>query len=98
MYIFAGAKTGDYHNDMNNENFMKWVNDQLLPNMPEKSVLVVDNASYHNVPIKLTNQHNQHMFFLLKLVFLQVLGHLKPISFYKMKFFDRYYIYFVMQK
>lgn len=37
---------------MNNENFMTWVQKQLLPNLPERSVLVIDNAAYHNVPIK----------------------------------------------
>ncbi|KAI4455528.1 hypothetical protein MML48_9g00004442 [Holotrichia oblita] len=48
----SGAKSGDYHQDMNHENFMKWVKKQLLPNLPPKNVLVVDNASYHNVQIE----------------------------------------------
>ncbi|CAH1975548.1 unnamed protein product [Acanthoscelides obtectus] len=53
LLIFkSGTKTGDYHNEMNSKNFMIWVERQLLPNLPERSVLVVDNASYHNVPIK----------------------------------------------
>ncbi|KAJ8936083.1 hypothetical protein NQ314_012492 [Rhamnusium bicolor] len=43
------AKSGDYHDDMNHANFSKWVETQLIPNLPERSVLVVDNASYHNV-------------------------------------------------
>lgn len=34
---------------MNHANFMMWVETQLIPNLPERSVLVVDNASYHNV-------------------------------------------------
>lgn len=34
---------------MNHNNFMKWVETQLIPNLPPQSVLVVDNASYHNV-------------------------------------------------
>lgn len=37
---------------MNHANFMKWVETQLLPNLPRNSVLVVDNASYHNVTVK----------------------------------------------
>lgn len=37
---------------MNHKNFMTWVEKQLLPNLPPKSVLVVDNAAYHNVPVK----------------------------------------------
>lgn len=36
---------------MNFTNFSKWVNTQLLPNLPPKSVLVIDNASYHNVSL-----------------------------------------------
>lgn len=34
---------------MNHHNFIKWVETQLIPNLPPKSVLVVDNAAYHNV-------------------------------------------------
>ncbi|XP_056630789.1 uncharacterized protein LOC130441230 [Diorhabda sublineata] len=53
LLIFKSVtKTGDYHKDMNNQNFMSWVQKQLLPNLPERSVLVIDNAAYHNVPIK----------------------------------------------
>lgn len=43
------SATGDYHHEMNSENFMKWVKEKLLPNIPPNSVLVVDNAPYHNV-------------------------------------------------
>ena len=48
--LFFKAKTsqGDYHNEMNRENFMRWLNERLLPNLPPNSVLVVDNAPYHN--------------------------------------------------
>lgn len=28
---------------------MKWVQKQLIPNLPANSILVIDNASYHNV-------------------------------------------------
>lgn len=31
---------------------MKWVQTQLIPNLPENSVLVVDNAAYHNVLVE----------------------------------------------
>lgn len=51
LSVFSGTKTGDYHHEMNNENFMTWVQKQLLPNIPERSVLIIDNAAYHNVPI-----------------------------------------------
>ena len=45
----AGLSTGDYHHEMNFENFSKWLAKKLIPNLKPKSVLVFDNASYHNV-------------------------------------------------
>ena len=39
----------DYHTEMNGQVFIEWVKDQLLPSLPAKSVLVLDNAPYHNV-------------------------------------------------
>ncbi|XP_052680568.1 uncharacterized protein LOC128161331 isoform X2 [Crassostrea angulata] len=44
------SKTGnqDYHDEMNSENFTKWFTEQLLPNLPANSVIVMDNASYHS--------------------------------------------------
>lgn len=44
----SGTKSGDYHDDMNFENYQKWIRTQLIPNLPPNSVVVVDNASYHN--------------------------------------------------
>lgn len=44
----AGTKTGDYHDNMNFENYEKWINCKLIPNLPDNSVVVVDNASYNN--------------------------------------------------
>jgi len=41
-------KTGDYHGQMNQEMFTKWFRDKLLPNIPESSLIIMDNASYHN--------------------------------------------------
>lgn len=50
LLIFkSGLKTGDYHDDMNHKNFTKWLEEKFLPNVEKNSVLVVDNASYHNV-------------------------------------------------
>ena len=40
--------TGDYHNEMNIEHFMEWFSTKLVPNLPAHSVIVVDNAKYHN--------------------------------------------------
>jgi transposase len=42
-------KTGDYHGQMNNELFAKWFEERLVPNIPTNSLIVMDNASYHNV-------------------------------------------------
>lgn len=41
-------KTGDYHGQMNHELFAKWFEEQLLPNIPSESLIIMDNASYHN--------------------------------------------------
>ncbi|XP_039297551.1 uncharacterized protein LOC120354445 [Nilaparvata lugens] len=43
----AGSATGDYHGQMNGDNFMKWVREKLIANLPPHSVLVMDNAPYH---------------------------------------------------
>lgn len=45
----SGSSSGDYHNQMNHENFMKWAGKQLVPNLCPNSIIVMDNAPYHNV-------------------------------------------------
>ncbi len=42
-------KTGDYHGQMNAELFEKWFVKELIPNIPDNSNIIMDNASYHNV-------------------------------------------------
>ena len=42
-------KIGDYHGQMNQELFEKWFREKLLPNIPDRSLIIMDNASYHNV-------------------------------------------------
>ena len=37
----------DYHQDMNANVFENWFLEKLIPNLPEKSVVILDNASYH---------------------------------------------------
>ena len=50
LLIFkSGSQSGDYHNDMNHTNFITWVRNKLLPNLPPRTVVVCDNAAYHNV-------------------------------------------------
>ena len=48
--IFKSTKrTGDYHGQMNQELFTKWFKEKLLPNIPENALIIMDNASYHNI-------------------------------------------------
>ena len=42
-------KTGDYHGQMNWDLFKKWFTEMLLPNIPKRSLIVMDNAPYHNI-------------------------------------------------
>lgn len=44
----SGLATGDYHGQMNRDNFEKWLLEKLLPNIPPESVVVLDNAPYHS--------------------------------------------------
>lgn len=64
IIVHAGSETGfvpngllcfrsnsdkqDYHGDMNHQNFKKWATEKLLPNLEPHSVIIMDNASYHN--------------------------------------------------
>lgn len=49
LLIFkSGSKSGDYHDEMNFDNFSKWLREQVLDHLEEPSVIVMDNASYHN--------------------------------------------------
>ena len=42
-------KTGDYHGQMNQTMFTKWFEEKLLPNIPARSLIIMDNAAYHNI-------------------------------------------------
>ena len=42
-------KTGDYHGQMNQTMFTKWFEEKLLSNIPARSLIIMDNAAYHNV-------------------------------------------------
>jgi len=44
----SSKKTGDYHGQMNHELFTKWFIEQLLLNIPNNSLIIMDNASIHN--------------------------------------------------
>lgn len=45
----SSRKTGDYHGQMNWDLFRKWFTEMLLPNIPNNSLIVMDNAPYHNI-------------------------------------------------
>ena len=47
----AKSSTGDYHYEMNGDNFFKWVKEKLIPHLPPKSVLIIDNTLYHNLQV-----------------------------------------------
>ena len=36
------------NDEMNSEHYIEWMTDQLLPTLDEPSVIILDNASYHN--------------------------------------------------
>jgi len=44
----AKKKTGDYHGQMDWNKFSRWFSERLLPNIPRNSIIIMDNASYHN--------------------------------------------------
>jgi transposase len=45
----ANKKSDDYHTNMNWTVFSTWFKERLLPNIPENSLIIFDNAPYHNV-------------------------------------------------
>lgn len=50
----------DYHEDMTSSLFETWFKDQLIPNIPPNSVIVMDNASYHSRLFnKIPNQNSK---------------------------------------
>ncbi|CAG4965576.1 unnamed protein product [Parnassius apollo] len=56
----ANYTSGDYHDNMNLDNYKKWLTTQLLPNLPVKAVIVVDNASYHNALLEKAPNSNSN--------------------------------------
>ncbi|CAH2089437.1 unnamed protein product [Euphydryas editha] len=54
----SGMKSGDYHDDMNFDNYEKWIRTDLLPNLSPNSIIVLDNASYHNKEYNLAPNAN----------------------------------------
>jgi transposase len=45
----SGTKSGDYHHEINFDNYERWLKTKLIPNLLPNSVLLINNAAYHNV-------------------------------------------------
>ncbi|KAJ8912809.1 hypothetical protein NQ315_014392 [Exocentrus adspersus] len=52
LLFCSKSKVADYHGEMNSNIFTKWVEERLIPNLKEPSLIVMDNAPYHNVSIE----------------------------------------------
>ena len=48
LVFLSKTNSVDYHDEMNSEHYLEWMTTQLLPSLEEPSVIVLDNASYHN--------------------------------------------------
>ena len=49
LVFLAKSKDGDYHQEMNSVVFLEWFENQLRPALKNPSLVVLDNASHHNV-------------------------------------------------
>ena len=50
LLVFEGKKnTGDYHGSFKFKVFYEWFQKQLIPNLPKRSCIVMDRATYHLV-------------------------------------------------
>jgi hypothetical protein len=41
----SGKKSGDYHHEINFDNYERWLKTKLTQNLPPNSVLLADNGS-----------------------------------------------------
>ena len=46
------TKSEDYHDEMNTQHFMEWFEHSFLPQLPPQSLIIVDNAKYHNAVVE----------------------------------------------
>ena len=49
LVFLAKAKDGDYHQETNEPTFLNGLENQLMPALKSQSVIILDNASYHNI-------------------------------------------------
>lgn len=45
----SGTNSENYHDEMDGNKFKHWFQSQLLPNIPNNSVIIMDNAPYHSM-------------------------------------------------
>ena len=48
LVFSSKTNSTDYHDEMNSKHYMEWMTQQLLPRLEEPTVIILDNASYHN--------------------------------------------------
>lgn len=58
MWKAGEEKSSDYHGQMNKYNFVKWMQEKLIHNVPPQSVVVMGNLSCHNVEISKSPSSN----------------------------------------
>ena len=46
------TKSDDYHDEMNAQHFLEWFEYSLMPNVPNNSLIIIDNAKYHNTVVE----------------------------------------------
>ena len=47
LCFVGNAQSDDYHKEMNSRHFQEWWFEKVLKNVPDKSVMVIDNAPSH---------------------------------------------------
>lgn len=61
LLVFQSNTNGKtHHKAMNYDIFSQWMVEKYLPNLPKNSVIVFDNASYHNAQVKRTPRSNSN--------------------------------------
>ena len=92
--------SADCHQDMNSYVFESWLEKQLLPSLPQKCVLIIDNASYHSrqevkVPTQATKKAEILEFMMKKNIHIPSPVPTRPIYLGRIKLFQVEKEYFV---
>ena len=92
--------SADYHQAMNSDVFESWLEKQLLPNLPQKCVIMIDNASYHSrqevkVPTQATKKAEILEFMIKKNIPIPSPVPTRPVLLERIKLFQIEKYYFV---